>query len=63
MLRKCLDQWERIVGDNDIGTVHRIRISDTETDRAMRNMSPLSVPLSESERLHALDLLVERTRE
>ncbi|MGF0256068.1 hypothetical protein ACQR3V_18985 [Rhodococcus erythropolis] len=59
-LHKCLDQWERIVADKDIGTV---RISDTETDREMRNMSPLSVLLSESERLRVLDLLFQRTRE
>ncbi|PVX59699.1 hypothetical protein [Rhodococcus globerulus] len=63
MLRKCLDQWERIIADNDIDTVRKISVSDTETDREMRNMSPLSVLLSESERLRVLDLLVERTRE
>lgn len=40
MLRKCLEQWERIVPDNDIDTIHKISVPDTETDRQMRNMSP-----------------------
>ncbi|MFE5644175.1 hypothetical protein [Rhodococcus sp. NPDC056516] len=57
-------EWERVVADKDISTVRRIRISDTETDREIRNMSPLSVLLSESERLRVLDLLLfQRTRE
>ncbi|MEA1795781.1 hypothetical protein [Rhodococcus qingshengii] len=62
-LHHCVDQWECIVADNDRSTVRRVRISDTETDREMRNMSPLSVLLSESERLRVLDLLFQRTRE
>ncbi|MCJ0907126.1 hypothetical protein [Rhodococcus sp. ARC_M6] len=61
LLRNCLDRWERIIADNHIDTVRKISVSDTETDREMRNMSPLSVLLSESERLRVLDLLVERT--
>ncbi|MDJ0403297.1 hypothetical protein QNA23_07405 [Rhodococcus erythropolis] len=62
-LHKCLDQWKRIIADNDIDIVRKISVSDTETDREMRNMSPLSVLLSESERLRVLDLLFQRTRE
>ncbi|WP_252858515.1 hypothetical protein [Rhodococcus erythropolis] len=58
-----VDRWERIIADNAIDTVRKISASDTETDRAMRNMSPLSVLLSESERLRVLDLLFQRTRE
>jgi hypothetical protein len=62
-LRKCLERWERIIAGNDIDTVRKISASDTETDREMRNMSPLSVLLSESERLRVLDLLFQRTGE
>ncbi|MGG7104072.1 hypothetical protein [Rhodococcus sp. 24CO] len=40
-----------------------INTDEVETDREMRNMSPLSVLFSKSERLRVLDLLVERTRE
>ena len=63
MLHTCLDRWARIIADNDIDAVREISVSDTEADREMRNMSPLSVLLSENERLRVLDLLVERTRE
>ncbi|MEI4744061.1 hypothetical protein [Rhodococcus erythropolis] len=55
---------ERVVAAKDRSTGRRIRISDTETDCEMRNMSPLSGLLSESERLRVLDLLLfQRTRE
>ncbi|MCZ9634929.1 hypothetical protein [Rhodococcus sp. BH5] len=51
-LTRCLDQWECIVRNNDIDAVREIEASDTETAREMRNLSPLSVLLSEPERLH-----------
>lgn len=54
-LTRCLDQWEHIVSSNDIDTVRKIADSDSETAREMRNLSPLSVLLSEPERLHVID--------
>lgn len=54
-LIRCLDQWERIVNSNDIDRIREIGSSDTETARAMRNLSPLAVLLSASERLQVLD--------
>ncbi|MBT2268261.1 hypothetical protein [Rhodococcus erythropolis] len=62
-LRKCLEQRERMIAGNDIDTVRNISVSDTETDREMRNMSPLSVLLDECERRRVLDHLIERTPE
>ena len=63
MLHTCLNRWERIIADNDIEAVRAISVSDTEADREMRNMSPLSVLLDESERLQVLNLLAERNRQ
>jgi len=42
------------VRNNDIDAVREIDASDTETAREMRNLSPLSVLLSEPERLHVV---------
>lgn len=54
-LNRCLDQWEQIVHDNDIDSIRKIATSDTETAREMRNLSPLSVLLSEPKRLHVIE--------
>ncbi|MDI9916825.1 hypothetical protein [Rhodococcus sp. IEGM 1379] len=54
-LRRCLDQWERIVDDNDIEAVHAVVESDDEHACEIRNHSPLSILLSEEERLQVLD--------
>lgn len=53
-LTRCLDQWVHIVRNNDIDAVREIEASDTENAREMRNLSPLSVLLSEPERLHVI---------
>ncbi|MCJ0907472.1 hypothetical protein [Rhodococcus sp. ARC_M6] len=49
--------WERIVDNNDIGGIRNIVESDDENAREMRNLSPLSILLSEDERLQVLDKL------
>lgn len=56
-LHRCLDQWERIVDDNDIEAVRAVVAFDDEHAREMRNLSPLSILLSEEERLQVLDAL------
>ncbi|MCJ0906278.1 hypothetical protein [Rhodococcus sp. ARC_M6] len=56
-LYRCLDEWERIVDDNDIEAVRAVVESDDEHDREMRNLSPLSILLNETERLQVLDIL------
>ena len=56
-LHRCLDEWERIVDDNDIEAVRAVVESDDEHAREMRNLSPLSILLSETERLQVLDIL------
>ncbi|MFE5785716.1 hypothetical protein ACQR36_23295 [Rhodococcus erythropolis] len=43
------------MSNNDIDAVREIAASDTETAREMRNLSPLSVLLSEPERLYVID--------
>ncbi|MCJ0907052.1 hypothetical protein [Rhodococcus sp. ARC_M6] len=56
-LHRCLDQWEHIVEDNDIEAIRAVVVSDDEHAREMRNLSPLSILLSEDERLQVLDTL------
>jgi hypothetical protein len=51
---ECLDRWEQIIGSNDLDAVRRIVVSDDEIDREMRNLSPLTVLLSEPERIQVL---------
>lgn len=50
-----LDRWEQIIGSHDLDAVRRIAVSDDEIDREMRNLSPLTVLLSEPERIRVLD--------
>ena len=57
LMRSYLDQWEQIIGDNDIDAVRAIVAADDETAREMRNLSPLHVLLTEPERMQVLDKL------
>lgn len=53
----CMDRWEHLVAANDIDGVRCIVHADDDHAREMRNLSPLGVLLSESERLAVLDVL------
>lgn len=54
LMDRYLDRWDKIVRDNDIDGIRRIVESDDDTSREMRNLSPLSVLLSDDERRQVL---------
>ncbi|RQM31920.1 hypothetical protein TN91_23450 [Rhodococcus ruber] len=54
LMDRYIDRWDRIVRDNDIDGIRKIVESDDDTSREMRNLSPLSVLLSEDERRRVL---------
>lgn len=54
-LVQMLDRWEEIIQNNDVEALRRIVEADSETDREMRNLSPLHVLLTENERLQVID--------
>ncbi len=51
------NRWECIADDNDIEAIRAVVISDDEHTRGMRDLSPSSILLSETERLQVLDAL------
>ncbi|SDC93578.1 hypothetical protein [Rhodococcus tukisamuensis] len=50
----CLDRWDQLIRDNDLDSIRRIVTADGETSDEMRNLSPLTVLLSERERRQVL---------
>ncbi|MFD6857073.1 hypothetical protein ACFWCF_06980 [Rhodococcus sp. NPDC060090] len=50
LMDRYLDRWEKTLRDNDIDGIRVIVESDDDTSREMRNLSPLSVLLSDDER-------------
>lgn len=59
-LTDMLDRWEEIVEGNDIDAARAVAVLEGETGNEMRNLSPLGVLLSETERLQVLDELREQ---
>ncbi len=62
LMDRYLDRWDRIVRDNDIDGIRTIVESDDDTSREMRNLSPLSVLLSDDERQRVLNEFGTRLR-
>ncbi|WP_259444382.1 hypothetical protein [Rhodococcus sp. DMU2021] len=54
LMERYLDRWDTIVRTNDIDDIRRIVETDDDTSREMRNLSPLSVLLSDDERRRVL---------
>lgn len=54
-----LDRWDEIVDGNDIDAARAVAARGDETGDEMRNLSPLGVLLTETERLRVLDELRE----
>lgn len=54
LMERYLDRWDMIVRTNDIDDIRRIVETDDDTSREMRNLSPLSVLLSDDERRRVL---------
>ncbi len=59
-LTDMLDRWEEIVDGNDIDAARAVAALEGETGNEMRNLSPLGVLLTETERLRVLDELREQ---
>lgn len=53
-------RWEQLLRTGDLDMIRRIVLSDDEVGREMRNLSPLTVLLTESERLDVLDTVRHR---
>lgn len=49
-----VELWDRLLHSGDIDIIRRIVLADDERGREMRNLSPLTVLLTESERLATL---------
>jgi hypothetical protein len=47
-------RWDRLLRAGDIDTIRRVVLSDDEVGQEMRNLSPLTVLLTEPERLDVL---------
>ncbi|AYA28068.1 hypothetical protein C6369_025750 [Rhodococcus rhodochrous] len=54
LMERYLDRWDMIVRTNDIDDIRRIVETDDDASREMRNLSPLSVLLSDDERRRVL---------
>lgn len=54
LMERYLDRWDTIVRTNNIDDIRRIVETDDDTSREMRNLSPLSVLLSDDERRRVL---------
>ena len=53
-------RWEQLLRTGDLDMIRRIVLSDDEVGREMRNLSPLTVLLTESERRDVLDTVRHR---
>ncbi|NKR90472.1 hypothetical protein GS894_24160 [Rhodococcus hoagii] len=60
LMLSYLQWWEQIVESNDIDAFRAVVARDDETGNDMRSLSPLSVLLTESERLQVIDELREQ---
>lgn len=54
IMTKCLDRWDELLRIGDVDRIRRVILSDDELGLEMRNLSPLTVLLTESERLDVL---------
>lgn len=59
-LLEHVGRWEQLLRTGDLDMIRRIVLSDDEVGREMRNLSPLTVLLTESERLDVLDAVRDR---
>lgn len=55
LMDQYLSRWDEIIRTDDIDSVRRIAETDDDTSREMRNLSPLSVLLTDDERHRVLD--------
>ncbi|MGV9746381.1 hypothetical protein ACWDTG_15880 [Rhodococcus zopfii] len=54
-MTEYVERWDQLLRTGDIATIRRVVLSDDEVGQEMRNLSPLTVLLTESERLDVLD--------
>lgn len=59
-LLEHVERWEHLLRTGDLDLIRQVVLSDDEVGREMRNLSPLTVLLTESERLEVLDNLRHR---
>lgn len=55
LMDQYLSRWDEIIRTDDIDSVRRMAETDDDASREMRNLSPLSVLLTEDERHRVLD--------
>lgn len=54
-LLEHVGRWDELLRTGDLDLIRNVVLSDDEVGREMRNLSPLTVLLTESERLEVLD--------
>jgi len=59
-LLEHVGRWDRLLRTGDLDLIRTVVLSDDEVGCEMRNLSPLTVLLTENERLEVLDRLRHR---
>nr|WP_254072954.1 hypothetical protein [Rhodococcus rhodochrous] len=59
-LLEHVERWDQLLRSGDLDLIRHVVLSDDEVGREMRNLSPLTVLLTESERLEVLDTVRHR---
>ncbi|MGX7730896.1 hypothetical protein ACWPOB_16715 [Rhodococcus sp. 2H158] len=59
-IRECVQQWDELVRGNDVDSIRRVVLGGDEVAAEMRNLSPLTIVLTEQESLQVLEQLRQR---